>query len=261
VVLLLGLTFQVRSGFETHPFFALFTPILEGVQFVIKGIRDTVEDYTLLVNTEARNRMLQVRLQHLELEQRGLLQLADENKRLRALLKLKEALQCRVTGAGVIARDPTASFDTLTINKGSDDGISVDMAVIGTSGLLGRTFAVSDSAAKVLLITDLKASTAVYMAPTQEQSIMDGNGDATCTLKYVHKDTPVHVGDWVYTSGLDRLYPRGIPVGQVSSAKQLDYGIFQQVGLLPAERVNRVEQVLVVLEGNSCEGGYLGEGR
>ena len=255
LVLLLVMTGQVRSGRSYQPLFAIFTPLMEAMEFVADGFRDMVEDYLLLVDTEAENRKLLVQVERLELEQKGRFEVEDENRRLRALLGLKEALPCRVTGAEIIARDPTDPFQTVTLNKGHLDGLDLNMTVVGVNGLVGRIYAVSDSAAKVLLITDLKSSVAVRIAETREQSIMDGTGDDGCLLKYVHKDAPVRNGGWVYTSGLDGIYPEGIPVGQLDSVKQLDYGIFQEVTLRPAEQISRIEDVLVILSGSSCTWG------
>ena len=229
---------------------------MEAVEYVLDGIRDTVDDYILLVDTEAENRRLMVKLERLQLEQKGRFEVEDENRRLRALLELAEAMPCQVTSAEVIARDPTDTFQTVTLNKGSADGLGLDMAVIGSVGLVGRIYAVSDSAAKVMLITDLKSSVAVRVAEVREQSIMDGAGDGTCILKYVHKDAPVHPGDWVYTSGLDGIFPEGIPVGQLEGVHQLDHGIFQEVSLVPTEKGHRVEEVFVIISGSSCARGY-----
>ncbi len=228
---------------------------MEVMEFVTDGFRDMIEDYFLLVNTEAENRKLRARIERLELEQKGRFEVEDENRSLRALLGLKEVLSCKVTGAEIIARDPTDPFQTVTLNKGEVDGLAPNMTVVGMNGLLGRIYAVSHSSAKVLLITDLKSSVAVRIAETREQSIMDGTGDEACLLKYVHKDAPARNGDWVYTSGLDGIYPEGIPVGQLDSVKQLDYGIFQEVTLRPAERISRVEDVFVILSGSSCTWG------
>lgn len=248
---LLLMTYQVRSGRLSHPAFGIFSPVFGAIDFVFNGIQETWEDYLALVETETENRELRLRIEKFDIERNRFREILAENSRLYALLELKENSSCSMTAAAVIAGNPTDWSHTVTINKGLRDGMAVNMAVIGAHGLAGRIYAVSQKSSKVLLITDFKSSVAVRFQTSREEAIMDGGGDS-CTLKYVHKDSPIQPGERVVTSGLDGIFPEGIPVGVVQSAKQLDYGIFQEVTLIPGEKLNSLEETLVVVSGSIC---------
>ncbi len=248
---LLLMTYQVRSKRLNHSAFAIFSPVFEAIDFVINGVQETWDDYLFLVGTEAENRELRLRIEKFDIEGNNFREILAENRRLQTLLDLKEAPSCSMTAAVVIAGDPNDWSHTITINKGSKDGMAVNMAVIGARGLAGRIYAVSPGSSKVLLITDFKSSVAVRFQTSREEAIMDGGGDS-CNLKYVHKDTLVESGEGVITSGLDGIFPEGIFVGVVQKVKQLDYGIFQEVTLVPSEHLNSLEEALVIVSGSSC---------
>ncbi len=248
---LLLMTYQVRSGRLSHPAFGIFSPVFEAINFVFNGVQETWDDYFALVEAETENRELRLMIQKFDIERNRFREILAENSRLNALLELKENSSCSMTAAAVIAGNTADWSHTVTINKGSRDGMAVNMAVIGAHGLAGRIYAVSPESSKVLLITDFKSSVAVRLQTSREQAIMDGGGDS-CTLKYVHKDSPVQLGERVITSGLDGIFPEGIAVGVVQKIKQLDYGIFQEVTLIPSERLNSLEEALVVVSGSIC---------
>ena len=245
------MTYQVRTGKLSHPAFGVFSPIFEAIHFVFNGIQETWDDYLALVGTEENNRELRLRIEKFDIERNRFREILAENHRLQALLELKENSACKMTAAEVIAGSSLDWSHTITINKGSADGMAVNMPVIGAHGLIGRIYAVSPGSSKVLLITDLKSSVAVRLQSSREKAIMDG-GSENCILKYVHKDAPVQLGEHVITSGLDGIFLEGIPVGVVQRIKQLDYGIFQEVILVPSEHLNRLEEVLVIVSGSTC---------
>jgi len=251
----LGMTFQVRSGVWTHPAFGVFSPLFGAVNFVTDGIRATWQDYLHVVGAETENRRLRLRIEKFDMERNRFREVLSENERLRVLLDLKERTPCASLAAEVIGGSPEDWSRTLLINRGSRHGLRMNMPVLGARGLVGRVFAVAPGSAKVMLITDVKSSVAVRFQRTREDAIMDGAGGPVCNLKYVHKDSPVSVGDAVITSGLDEVFPGGIPVGVVQSFRVMDYGIFQEVELAPAEGLNQVEEVLVVLSDSSCQFG------
>ncbi len=251
VASLLLMTYQVRSGRLSHPAFGLLSPVFRAINVVLNGIQETWDDYFALVETEAENRELRLRVEKFDMERNRFREILAENSRLHKLLELKGNSSCSMTAAAVIAGNSADWSHTLTIDKGLKDGIAVNMAVIGAHGLAGRIYAVSQESAKVLLITDFKSSVAVRFQTSREEAIMDGAGES-CKLKYVHKDSFIQPGERIITSGLDGIFPEGIPVGIVQKVKQLDYGIFQEVTLMPSERLNSLEEVLVIVSGSTC---------
>lgn len=252
IAVVLLMTFQSRLGIRNTSAFAIFAPLFSAFNAVSDGISGLWTDYLDLVDTEEKNRQLMLRLQKLELERSHLQEVRAENLRLRGLLELKTPPHYSMVAAEVIARSPVEGSNTITIDKGTRDGMEVNMPVLGTKGLIGRIFAVSAWSSKVLLITDPKSSVAVRFQDTREEAMMDGS-DNICTLKYVHKDAPVKAGEAVVTSGLDGLYPKGMLVGSVRNVEKLDYGIFQNVDLIPFEDFRHMEEVFVMLAGGDKE--------
>lgn len=252
IIVVLLMTFQSRLGIRNTAAFALFSPIFSAFNAVSDGIRGIWTDYLNLVDTEEENRQLKLRIQKIEIERNRFHEIRAENLRLRGLLELKNPPSYSMVAAEVIARSPVDGSHTLTIDKGTRDGVEVNMPVMGAKGLIGRIYAVSSWSSKALLITDPRSSVAVRFQDSREEAIMDG-ADKICTLKYVHKDAPVNVGERVVTSGLDDLYPRGMPVGSVMNVQKLDHGIFQNVELTPFEDFHHMEEVFVIQEVEDTE--------
>jgi len=252
IIVVLLMTFQSRLGIRNTAAFALFSPVFSAFNAVSDGIKGIWTDYLNLVDTEEENRQLKLRIQKLELERNRIHEIRAENLRLRGLLELKVPPSYSMVAAEVIARSPVDGSHTLTIDKGTRDGVDVNRPVMGTRGLIGRIYAVSSASSKVLLITDPRSSVAIRFQDSREEAIMDG-ADKLCTLKYVHKDAPIKVGERVVTSGLDDLYPKGMPVGSVLNVEKLEHGIFQNVDLTPFEDFHHMEEVFIVLEGGDTE--------
>jgi len=254
VSVLFLMTYQVRTGAWRQPAFGAFSPILDAINFVVDGVVNTWEDYIHVVGVQTENRRLRRAAEKFDLERSLYQETLSENHRLRGLLEIKDRTACVTLAAEVIAESPQDWVRTLTVNRGTGDGVQNNMPVVGLMGLVGQVISASSSSAKVLLVTDAKSSVAVRLQSSRESAIMDGSGDTRCRLKYVHKDAPVSVGEQVITSGLDGIYPEGIPVGAVDSIDRMEYGIFQDVYLMPAERFRKLEEVLIVLSGPECDG-------
>jgi len=248
------MTLESRAGLRRQPLFGLFSPVFSALHAVSDGVSGLWEDYLALVGTEEENRRLRLENERLRRKNARVVELEGENRRLRTMLGLRERMDPRAVVAEVTARSPVSSLAALTINRGRRDGVLPDLPVVGTEGLIGRVFAVSPGSAKVLLITDPKSAVAVRFQDTREEAILDGAG-GLCALRYVHKDAPVSPGDVVVTSGLDGIYPPGLRVGVVTTVRKLDYGIFQEVEMLPYEAFDRIEYVLVLRRSGDDEGG------
>jgi rod shape-determining protein MreC len=134
------------------------------------------------------------------------------------------------------------------VNKGEKDGVTKDMAVATSEGVVGRVIEVSPDTAKVLLITDANSSLDVIIQRSRAHGIMEGKIDEVCILKYVQKNEDVQVGDIVITSGLGGIFPKGLVVGKVSQVDRKRPGIFQHIEVSPAVDLSRIEEVLILEE-------------
>lgn len=168
-----------------------------------------------------------------------------ENERLRSLLDFREQLHGDLLTARVIGRDATGLSRTLTIDRGETDGISRGAAVIAPEGVVGQVFMVSPRAARVLLVNDHNSGIDGLVQRTRARGIIEGTIDGGCGLKFVKRTEDIQVGDVVVTSGLDGVFPKGLPIGKVSAVDKRGQGLFQYADVAPRVDPSRLEEVLV----------------
>jgi len=174
--------------------------------------------------------------------------LSSENQRLRAALNFKrKSVNLYLLAAEIIGRSATNWFETVEINRGSDDNVVMDNAVINDEGLIGRVCEVSKYSSKVLLITDPNSAVSVIDAETGDMGIANGNSMGPIRIKYMAATANVKVGDRIVTSAMSEIFPRGILVGTVRSVDKKDHDVFQRVEVSPAVRFSRLDKVFVII--------------
>lgn len=174
-------------------------------------------------------------------------ELQAENIRLSELLNLKDNTPSYVASGRVIARGTDRWANTFMIDKGAEQGVQKNMAVITPLGLLGKVQSSNQNSAVILLVDDPRFSASVRLATTRTEAVLSGAGRGRCVLKYADIDTAVSNGEVVLTSGLDALFPFGIPVGEVTGvASSGQDEFFQHIELRPFVNPSAVEEVIVV---------------
>jgi len=216
--------------------------------------------YRHLWSAEQENQELHTELVAAQVQVQRLEEQASENERLRTLLDFKNQLAFQTVAAEVIASSssgfdqPAESSKPLTaifIDKGSDAGLTTDLAVITPQGVVGKILAIFPHSAQVLLITDPSSGVGATLAQSRVQGILKGGANGFCELHYVMNEEAVNRGEAVVTSGLDTVYPKGLPVGNVFSVG--DGNIYKSITVRPAVDLNRLEMVLVVLKPAAAE--------
>jgi rod shape-determining protein MreC len=209
--------------------------------------RGTWRDYIDLHDVRRQNLELEEELARLRLEQARLKASADESQRLRALLDFKERYVGETLAAQVIGNSGTDSLRTITIDKGSHTGIQPDMAVITPDGIVGKVKEVFPLSSVVLLINDRESGAGVILQNSRLHGILRGTGPGELMINGVMSDEKVDVGEAVVTSGGDRVYPKGLPVGTVTDFKNdAELGPFLAIKIKSAANLDRLEEVLVV---------------
>jgi rod shape-determining protein MreC len=188
---------------------------------------------------------LRARVQALERDTVRLGELAQENARLHALLDLRQTLHGDLVAAHVIGRDAGTLSRTLVIDRGERDGVAKGAAVLAPSGVVGHVFLAARDAARVLLITDHNSGVDAIVQRTRARGIVEGQIDGGCVLKFVKRTEDVQVGDLVVTSGVDGIFPKGLPIGRVTAVDKRGQGLFQAVEVTPAVDPGALEEVLV----------------
>lgn len=246
---------QVDTGggtslLERTAFLAL-APIQRSVAAAIRLLEAGWSGYVGLRGVHDENARLAARTRELELELERSRSLAEESARLRELLDLKAALPYESVSAEVLSRDGTPWFRGVTIDKGSADGVRLQAPVISPSGIVGRVVKLGAQAARVQLLLDRDAAIGALIERTRVNGVLAGQvgfadrGTADLVMRYVPALAEVAVGDRVLSSGLDRIYPKGLVVGRVRSVGAAS-GLFREVVVTPSARFDQLEQVLVL---------------
>jgi rod shape-determining protein MreC len=183
-----------------------------------------------------------------EMERSRYLESELARKRLQELLEVKSEVPHQLLSAQVAGLDPSGWSKTIVINRGAKDGVTKGMAVIAPGGIVGHVIKGFDWSAQVLLVIDRSSAVDALVQRTRFRGIIEGETDETCRFKYVVRKADVKIGDTVISSGLDGLFPKGLPVGTVSDIARPTSGLFQEVKVRPFVNFTKLEEVLVILE-------------
>ncbi len=236
---------------EQGPEVGLLYRVLKPVQQVVTTFHSKLVDvwsgYINLVGIQQENKALKEELRKLRGERSALLNTERENLRLKKLLNLKGGHEFPSLVAGLIGEDSVGWHRSFFINRGSADGITPQMAVAVAEGIVGRVTRCSATMAQVVLITDPSLSVDCRLTRTRDRGILNGSLDGGCILRYLDPKSDVRIGDEVITSGLDGIFPKGLPVGKIESVRKGSQGLFLEARVTPAADFAGIEEVLVVL--------------
>ncbi len=213
------------------------------------GIRNGFRNYIDLRDVRQRNEELQRQLDHMRLEQARLSQNVEQARRLQQLLQFKEQYIAKTLAAQVIGTSGTDLSRVIYIDRGTQDGIAIGMAVITPDGIVGKVSRADKRTAQVLLISDPSSGAGVLLERQRLNGVLKGTAAGTPEIQNVMSDEKIEVGDSVITTGGDRVYPKGLKVGTVASvAPDHERDPFLSIKIKPAADLNRLEEVLVVTE-------------
>ena len=223
----------------------VIAPIEKGIRTITDSTWTFWRTYVYLGGARQENEQLTRQLNALKLENQQLLTQAEQGKRLQRLLDFKEQLPSETIAAQVISTSGTDIARLLVLDKGYKAGLLPDMAVITPEGIVGKVLRVFRNASQVLLLTDASSGVAALFESSRIHGIVKGRNRPLCTVGYVLNGEKVDVGDRVLTSGEDQIYPKGLPIGVVVEKRP---GVdFQEISVLPFAKLNRLEEVLVIV--------------
>ncbi|HMK55262.1 MAG TPA: rod shape-determining protein MreC [Dissulfurispiraceae bacterium] len=199
-----------------------------------------------IVNAGDENKKLKAELKATLAERERYGEIIKENQRLTDLLNLRREVQGGGIAARVVARGYDKFVNTLVIDKGKNQGVVKDMAAITSKGLAGKIFALRNDYSDVMLLTDPNFSVAVRLQESRYEGVLTGTGHRYCIIKYVAAESQVKEGDVVVTSGMDGVFPQGLPVGRVSRAQSDGVEFFQYIEVLPFQPPSKIEEVLLI---------------
>jgi len=226
--------------------FGLFAELERSTAAVTGDVRHAWGQYIDLRGVRAENDALKRQLADAQIQNQEQRALADRTRSLAEMLELRKSLDIKTTGAEIIGAGITPDFRTVTIDKGSRQGLAADMAVIAPAGIVGRIVMAGPIASKVQLLIDRNAAATALVGRSRAQGIVVGTGETRLRMDYVSTSSDVVVGDTIVTSGLDGIYPKGLVIGRIDGIDKTSGS--WQIGIVPAVNFSSLEQVLVVLE-------------
>jgi rod shape-determining protein MreC len=251
----LGLAVQVRTGtneatdtrlIRTWAVSAI-TPFERALVWVQTSTGNLWHNYFYLRGVRAENRQLKAQIEHMRLEQVRLSEDAAQAHRLQMLLAFKEQFIAKTVAAQVIGTSGSDLSRVIYIDKGKNDGIDRDMAVITADGIVGKVLLVSPSLAQVLLISDESSGVGAILEKSRLQGVLRGTANGEIVLERVMSDETVQPGEAVLTSGGDQIFPKGLPVGTVTKVGK-GKDLFLNIQIRPAAHLAKLEEVLVLTE-------------
>ena len=246
-----GETTLVENGVGT-----IFTPIQNAFSTVTGFVRSWfgASDKAGEKDLEERIEDLQLENERLQVQLNSLDEVQKENELLQSLLNAKDEYESlSPVYAKVIARDTGMWFETFSINKGSNDGITSNMSVVNADGLVGRIHQVGLNYSTVISIIDPRSSIAALISRTRDNGMLQGRTEkdedgVECRMTYIANLGNIKVGDRVYTSGLDSQFPKGIYIGNVTAVSRSANSGDKYAVVQPAADFSAIEHVFVLRE-------------
>jgi rod shape-determining protein MreC len=223
------------------------TPLARVLEGLRSGTFGILKDYILLRDAQEENRRLRVDLDRIKMENVFLKAELATADRAKALVLFQERTPSRTIAARVISTAASANSKVVFVDRGSSAGVQRGMGVVTPDGIVGKIVGAYPTASEVLLVTDAEFAAGVVSQKHQVRGILKGQGYANCRVDYVPVEEKVEVGEMFYSSGDDRIFPKGFPAAVVRVARRGPQ--FQEVIVEPTGLRRGLEEVLIVLSG------------
>ena len=206
-------------------------------------------NYVDLRDVRQHNQELEHQLAQLRIERGALSQDVVEAQRLRSLLQFKQQYIASTLAAQVIGTSGSTQSRVVVLDKGERDGLRPDMAVMTPDGIVGKLRDVFPTTSQLLLIDDPGSGAGVVLDSTGIRAVVHGTHQGGIVIDNLTPDDRIQVGEKVVTSGGDQVFPRGLPVGTITSVRMdSKHQPYLLITLAPAANLHRLEEVLIVTE-------------
>jgi rod shape-determining protein MreC len=223
------------------------TPIARIIEGLRGGSTGFLHNYILLHDTHQENQRLRAELDRIKMENVFLKNELNTADRAKALQVFQAHTPSKTVAATIIATGAGSNSKVVFVDRGTASGIQRGMAVVTPDGIVGKVIAAYPTASQVLLITDSDFAAGVVTEKTQVHGTLKGQGTPQCKVDYIPFEEKVEVGEWLYTSGDDRIFPRGFRVGIVKAVRPGQP--FKEVLVDPSGMQHGLEDVLILTEG------------
>lgn len=232
----------------------LVAPLQHGFHAISSGVDQLWSDYIALRGVRHENLVLYRENQALAQKLVAFEEMRQQNERLKLFMDYRGEASVPSVVARVIASNARAEFRTLVIDKGAAAGVRMYMPVLGVRGAVGRISKVFARESVVLLLDDPNSTVDAMIQRSRLRGLLVGNarsvnllhGASLSRLEYLDRQSDIAKSDIVITSGLDRIFPPGIPVGTVEEVRLDKLGIFREAEVVPFEHFFEIQEVLVL---------------
>ena len=223
------------------------TPVEQALEFVRRNTWGFVEDYFVLLGVRAENAKLHREVGNLKIENHYLKSQLSTADRVRALSLFQNRSPSKTLAARVIGNGTGANSKVVFVDRGSTSGVEAGMAVVTPDGIVGKVLNAYPTASLVMLITDPTFAAGVVSQKNRVHGTLKGLGRGDCLIDYVQNEQKVDEGELFFTSGDDRIFPEGFPVGPASVVR--NGKTFKEIYLPPSGIQGGLEEVLIVIQG------------
>jgi len=252
VAQLVLLAYQVKTADDLPLIRVWAVTAVTPVASALEAVRETTvgffRDYFLLKQAQEENRRLKAEIGQLKLSNHHLKAELETIERTQSLAEFRSRTPSKTLLARVIMSGTGTDSKVVFLDRGSGSGVKKGMAVITPDGIVGRVINSYPTASQVLLVTDPSFAAGVVSQKGRVRGTLKGGpGRHTCIVDHVQNEEKVEVGEWFYTSGDDRVFPKGLPAGQVRSVREGK--TLKEIVVAPSGLQSSLEEVLIVLEG------------
>jgi rod shape-determining protein MreC len=247
-VLLISAQVNSRTGVPVleQVTFGIFSEVQRGVSSSVGGVRQVWDNYVGLRHVKTENDNLKKQLADAQIALQSQRALADRARGLEKLLELRDRVTLQTTAAEIIGAGASLEFRTVTIDKGTRDGLRPDMAIISPAGVVGRVVIPSARSAKVQLLIDRNAAAGALIERSRAQGVVVGIGEDRLRLENVSEAADIVAGDVVVSSGIEGIYPKGFVIGTIEGVEKSGPA-YKRITVKPAVDFASIEEVLVVI--------------
>jgi len=262
-VLLISAQVQAKSGMPVleDVAFGAFARVQGGLAGLGDGVSSMWRNYFALRGLAAENAALRAQVSQLQGQLQAESAISAQTHGLEEALNLQKTVTQRTLAARVIAGDPSPGALTITIDRGSADGLRENMAVIAPGGVVGRIFRQPTAhAASVQLLIGHNAGAGAIIERIQAGGVAVGLGvgdDPPINLNFINKSYEIKVGDTVVTSGQDGIFPAGFLIGKVERVDRGGSTTYKTIAIRPAVNFSHLSVVLVVLDPPAPDAGAI----
>jgi rod shape-determining protein MreC len=245
------LAYQVKSTGEVRLIrvwaVSAVTPLARVIETGRSSTVHFFRDYFVLLNVREENQHLQADLDRTKMENQFLRTQLSTADRAKSLAIFQQQSPSKTIAAHVIGNTTGVGAKVVIVDRGTGSGVQKGMAVITPDGIVGKVTGAYPTASYVLLITDPSFAAGVISQKNRVHGTLKGQGFSTVIVDYVQNEQQVEPGEQFYTSGDDRIFPKGLPVGEAAVVRPGKS--YKEIFLAPSGLQKGLEDVLIVIEG------------